>query len=177
MPWNLLVTAQEGLGGDLLRELRRLGRFRWSSFRNVILGAVDDPDAFLLALDELIERKPFVGAWVGKTLPIDVTFDVDVERFVADAQERLGPLLDRIAGRTFYVRVERRGHKGVLRTHDLEQALGAFLVDTLIGRGDTPTVTFDDPEVAVSVEIVGARAGISLVTRALRQRFATVRIR
>ena len=176
-PWNVLVTGQEGVAGDLLRQLKKLGRFRWAGFRNVIIGQVDDVEAFLQTLQDLMEQKPFVEAWLGKAVPIDATFQFSAEEFLADVERELTPFLDRLAGRTFYVRVERRGHKGVLRTAEIEQEIGAFLVRALTERGHSPKVKFDDPDVVLDVEILGDRAGISLITRELRTRFTSVKIR
>src|SRR5947207_14296957 len=119
--WNMLVTAQEGFARDLLRELKRRGRFRWSTFRNVVIGSVEDQEAFLQSLVELLDQKPFVAAWLGKALPIDATFAVEVDSFVADAEACLLSYIDQVGNRSFHVRVERRGPKGRLRTEELER--------------------------------------------------------
>jgi tRNA(Ser,Leu) C12 N-acetylase TAN1 len=74
------------------------------------------------------------------------------------------------------VRVERRGHKGIIDTQACEQTLGAFLWAALEARGARPVVEFDDPDVVVVVELVGDTGGLALVTRELRTRFPFVKI-
>jgi tRNA(Ser,Leu) C12 N-acetylase TAN1 len=174
--WNVLVTAQEGAARDLKRFVRRLGTFRWSGFRNVLLGQVTDPDAFLRALAADIERKPFAQAWLGKVLPIVTTFPVRIEHFLADAESHLTPMVEELKGKSFHVRVERRGHKGALRTHELEQQIGEYLWQRLENQHAEPAVAFKDPDVVIAVEIAGTTAGIAVVRRKLREEFPFVKI-
>jgi tRNA(Ser,Leu) C12 N-acetylase TAN1 len=180
-PWNVLITAQEGAARDLKRLvsatlMRRHGHFWRSDFRNVLLGEVQEPQAFLQALAAELERKPFAAAWLGKALPIVVTFRVQPEGFPEDVESHLAGLLDAIQGKSFHVRVERRGHKGTLRTQDLERRFGEFLWQRLIERHLQPAVTFKDPDIVVAVEIAGRSAGIALISRELRQNFPFVKI-
>ena len=86
------------------------------------------------------------------------------------------PFVDRLVGRRFHVRVERRGHKGVIDSHRCEEALGAFLWAALEARGARSVVEFHDPDVVVAVELVGDTAGLALVTRELRTRFPFLKI-
>lgn len=174
--WNVLVTAQEGAARDLKRLVNRHGTFRWSPFRNVLLGHVSDPQAFFQLLLADFEQKPFANRWLGKALPIVVTFPVRPESFLQDVQEHLGALIDALQGKTFHVRVERRGHKGELRTHELERHLGDFVWEQLQKRGEQPSVSFKDPDVVIAIEITGQTAGIAVVPRELRRAFAFVKI-
>jgi RNA polymerase-binding transcription factor DksA/tRNA(Ser,Leu) C12 N-acetylase TAN1 len=174
--WNVLVTAQEGAVRDLRRLLKPHGTFRGSGFRNVLLGAVEDIDRFLATLRLQLEQKPFAYAWLGRVLPIRVGFPVDLESFCSDVESRLGDLTAELTGKSFHVRVERRGHKGRLHTHDLELRFGEFLWNALAARGANPLISFTDPDVVIAVEIVGDAAGIALVGRAWRQAFPFVKI-
>ncbi|GIW40042.1 MAG: hypothetical protein KatS3mg076_0619 [Candidatus Binatia bacterium] len=176
MSWNVLVTSQEGAGADLLRELRALGHFRWSPYRNVLFGTVEDPEAFLQRLEELRERKPFVGSWLGKAIPVEEVFPIEPATLLDELRRRLEPRLPRLAGRSFHVRVDRRGHKGSIHTHRLEQELGAYVVEELARRGTPASVRFRDPDWVVLVEIVGDEAGLALVSRETRERHPVVRV-
>jgi tRNA(Ser,Leu) C12 N-acetylase TAN1 len=174
--WNVLVTAQEGAARDLKRFIRRHGTFRWSGFRNVLLGQVADPQEFLRTLAADIERKPFANRWLGKVLPITTTFPVRTESFLADVESLLGPLVDELKGKSFHVRVERRGHKHDLRSQELEQQLGGYLWQLLENQHAEPAVSFKDPDVVIAVEIAGTTAGIAIVRRQLREEFPFVKI-
>lgn len=174
--WNVLVTAQEGSARDLKRLVKDCGVFRWSDFRNVLLGWVQDPGSFFQTLAETLERRPFAHNWLGKVVPITVTLPVCVDTFAHDLQRQLSGLLEQLAGKSFHVRVERRGHKGQLHTHELEQQLGEYLWDQLQRRDQHPTVSFKDPDVVVVVEIAGQTAGIGVVPRRLRQEFSFIKL-
>ncbi len=174
--WNVLVTAQEGSARDLKRLVKNYGVFRWSHFRNVLLGWVPEPSAFFSTLAEILERKPFVHNWLGKAVPIAVTLPVCVDSFAQDVENQLSHLLEQLSGKSFYVRVERRGHKGQLHTHALEQQLGDYLWDQLQRRDHHPTVSFNDPDVVVIVEIAGQTAGIGVIPRRLREEFSFIKL-
>lgn len=174
--WNVLVTAQEGSARDLKRFVKQHGVFRWSQFRNVLLGRVVDPEGFFRTLDAQLEKKPFALNWLGKALPICITFPVHLETFIDDLEGHLSSLVEGLKGKSFHVRVERRGHKGDLRTHDLERQIGDYLWEELQRQGGQPVVSFKDPDVVVAIEIVGKTAGIAVVPRRLRQEFLFVKI-
>jgi len=74
------------------------------------------------------------------------------------------------------VRVERRGHKGELHTHELERRLGDYLWEQLQERGEQPAVSFKDPDIVIAVEITGPTAGIAVIPRQLRRDFTFVKI-
>jgi tRNA(Ser,Leu) C12 N-acetylase TAN1 len=176
LDWNLIVTAQEGMAQDLRRALRPVVALRGSGFRNVFAARVDDPDAALVAAGALLERQPFVALWLARMLPIARTFTVDLARLDAQLTDEVAPLLDRLAGRTFFVRVERRGHRGAVHAHATEQTLGTSIFTALERRGDEPRVRFTDPDVVVAVELLGDVGGLALVTRDQRRRFPFVRV-
>ena len=176
LDWNVVVTCRQGGQRAVRRALHPLVRLRRSGFRNVLVGRVGDVDAFLAGVAGLLERRRSLESALGKLLPIEHTFAVDVERFHDQLVAEAASLVDRLVGRSFHVRLERRGHKGVINTHAAELALGEALYGALEARGTKPTVTFSDPDVVVAVELIGDVAGFDLVTRETRQRFPFVRV-
>lgn len=174
--WNLVVTSRQGAQRRLRRALSPLVRLRTSGFRNVFVGHVEDPEGFLAAVADLRLRRPALEDWLGKVVVVERTLPVDPATFGARVQDEAARFVDRLVGRSFHVRVERRGHKGTIDSHACEQALGEFLWTELERRGARPVIEFVDPDLIVAVELVGDTAGLALVTRELRTRFPFVKI-
>lgn len=160
----------------LLAGLRRLGVFRGGGYRNVAIGRVADVPAFLDAWREAMAADPILAAAVGRVLPILRTFPVDQADPAASLLAAVEPLAPAIAGRSFYVRIERRGLRGMLNSSDVERTLGAVLWGRLEAAGHVPRVTFDDPDVVVVVETLGDRGGVALLDRAVRAGYLFVRV-
>ena len=123
-PWNILATSLEGRRDALLIALRRLGEFRSGGYRNVIAGRVADAGAFLDRVREALASDPLLPTALAKIVPIEVTlrFDPnDAAATLAAAAEGFG---DRLAGQSFFVRLERRGFKGRLHSPTLEREVG-----------------------------------------------------
>src|SRR2546430_1478556 len=87
------------------------------------------------------------------------------------------PFIARLAGGSFFVRLERRGLKGRLHTPTVERALGDHVWRALEARGHTPRVEFKDPDAVLVLETIGDEAGIAVITRALRAQHPFVKIR
>jgi tRNA(Ser,Leu) C12 N-acetylase TAN1 len=176
LDWNVLVTSREGELRSLRRMLAPLARLRGTGFRNVLTARVDDLTAFLTGVAELRERQILQEHQLGRVLPIERTFRVAVDDFDAQLRAETAYLLPRLANRRFHVRLERRGHKGIIDTAASEHALGEHLYHELEARGELAGVDFRDPDVVVVVELVGDVGGIGLITRELHQQFPFVKI-
>lgn len=168
-PWNVVVTARSDCRRKLRRGLAPLIRLRRSGYRNVLTGWHDDPTAFLDALGERLDAKPYLRATISRLMTVEHTFSVDPSIFSEQLEEQVEPLLERLTDKTFHVRLERRGHKGRINSKECEARLGGYIYDRLASRGFHPVVTFADPDVIVVVEIIDDRAGIRLLSRQDRQ--------
>jgi tRNA(Ser,Leu) C12 N-acetylase TAN1 len=176
--WNLLVTSLEGQRESLLAALRTLARFRRGGFPNVLVGTVEDPAAFLAVLQDAYERSTVVRSSLGKVIPIDRTLRfTSPDAFRDEVGGALETLIDRLVGRTFFVRIFRRGFRGQIDSTHLEGELGARLVAALEARGDRPRVRFDDPDVALVIETLRDEVGIAFLDRTLRAAHPFVRVR
>lgn len=175
-PWNVLGTAFEGRRDALLIGLRRLGRFRPGGYRNVVVGAVEDPSAFLDQVRDALASDPLLPTALAKVVPIEVTVRFEPGEPVAPLVAAAEPLLPRLAGGTFFVRLERRGLKGRLHSPTVEREIGDHVWRALEARGDTPRVTFRDPDAILLIETLGDQAGITVITRALRESYPFVRV-
>jgi tRNA(Ser,Leu) C12 N-acetylase TAN1 len=175
--WNVVATCHEGRRDALLASLRRLAGFRPGGYRNVVVARVDDPITFLDRVrDALGEDRVLAGA-LGKLVPIDVRCRIGPEEAVDQLTEAAEPLLDRLAGGSFFVRVERRGLKGRLDTSAVERAVGDGVWRALAARGGTPRVDFADADAVLVIETLGDQAGLAVLDRRLRREYPFVRIR
>lgn len=176
--WNFNMVATQAAGGiyrRLLEDLRRFGDFRRTEFLGVVLGLVDNREGFL---EEVRKRREEGSAFgdLGRLIPVDRTFVFDPENFLERAGEAVSTWLDDLAGSRFYVRLERRGHKGEILSPEVERALDAFILESLEARGASARIDFDDPDRVVVIETIGDRAGVGLLTREAMARYDFVRV-
>jgi phenylpyruvate tautomerase PptA (4-oxalocrotonate tautomerase family) len=57
----------------------------------------------------------------------------------------------------------------------LAERMSAFIVDALDKDGKKVQITFEDPDTFIIVETAGNRAGVGLITRAMRERYPFIR--
>jgi len=175
--WTVLATAFEGRRPELLRALRRLGRFGGGGYRNVCVGDVEDVPACFDAVAELLAADPTMAGVLARMLPIDVNLTIDPEDPLAGLEPAVREVAPRLAGGAYYVRVERRGLRGTVHSSDVERTLGGVVWQALEAAGHAPRVDFADPAAVLCVETLGERAGLGVVTRAMRARWPFVRVR
>src|SRR6266436_342638 len=154
--WNVLATSLEGRRDALLMALRRLGKFRRGGYRNVVVGAVESVDEFLARVREALDADPLLPTALARVVPIEATVRFEAPTAVETLAAAAEPFVDRLAGGSFFVRLERRGLKARLHT---------------------PRVEFKDPDAVLVIETIGDEAGIGVVTRALRTQHPFVKIR
>ncbi len=176
-PWNVLATSQRFREYELVGQLAPFGRFHRTGYRDVIVGWVEDADLFLQSLQHEFEKFPFNLSALGKVVPIDRIFEFTVEDFLDKAKEAIRPYIERIGDSKFYTRIERRGHKGELDSHKLEQVIGEYIHGELEKLGRHPSTDFKDPDMIVVIETVGNHAGVSLITREMKEKCRFVRVR
>ena len=176
-PWNVLATSLEGRRDALLIALRRLERFRPGGYRNVVVGMVDDPAGFLSRVRDALTADPLLPTALAKVVPLETTVRFDPAAAVDALAAAAEPLLDRLSGGSFFVRLERRGLKGRLHSPTVERELGDRIWRRLEARGETPRVEFRDPDAVLVVETLGDEAGLAVLSRALRRDYPFVRLR
>jgi len=175
--WNVLATSLEGQRDTLLSLLRRFGRFRRAGYRNVVVGRVDDVPAVLDGVRDALASDPFLPSVLAKLLPIETTVRIEPRTAVATLVDAAEPFLDRLAGGSFFVRLERRGLKGQLHTPTLEREVAEPIWRALERRGATPRVDFADPDSILVIETVGEEAGLAVLGRALRRDYPFIKVR
>jgi tRNA(Ser,Leu) C12 N-acetylase TAN1 len=175
--WNVLATSLEGRRDALLLSLRRLGRFRPGGYRNVVIGLVEEPAEFLVRVREALAADGLLPTALAKVMPIEATMQIEAETAVETLAAAAEPFLDRLAGGSFFVRLERRGLKGRLHSPTVEREIGDRVWRALEARGHAPRVDFADPDAVLVIETLGDRAGLTVVSRALRREHSFVKIR
>lgn len=169
--WNAIVTAREDRLPQARRCLRVLGRVKRTGFYNVLTMDVDDPARLIGQIEHVISEDPHASASVAHVFPAERCFDFSSPaEFESKAREAALAWVPRLAGKTFHVRVHRRGRKGTLVSPDVERAVADALIAAMYDAGSPGRVTFDDPDAIVLIETVGGRAGIALLTRDDRRR-------
>ena len=174
--WNILATSLEGRRDALLVALRRLGMFWRAGYQNVLVGYVEDQHEFLEGVRAHLSRDMLLETSLTKIVPVDRIAQFDPVGLVETLIEMLAPRADQVAGRSFYVRLERRGLKGIVHTPTVEREVGAALISKAAEYGGTTRVSFQDPDLVVAVETTGKTVGVGLLTRELRTAFPFVRV-
>jgi tRNA(Ser,Leu) C12 N-acetylase TAN1 len=174
---NLLVTmAEKAHFGYLLRELSRYGEFQKTEFFGVILGQVPNLNDFLEDIRKRgAEEDPFFQE-ISRMVPFDSFFVFRLDNFLDKSREAISPYLKQLAGKRFYVRLERRGLKGKIVSPEVEKSLDTFIMEKLGERGTSATVDFADPDAIVALETVGDRCGVSLLSRDMMDRYEFVKV-
>ena len=98
------------------------------------------------------------------------TFQSPLE-FEAKARQAVHEWVPLLGGKGFHVRMHRRGFKGKLSSMDEERFLDGYLLESLEQSGMPGRITFDDPDLVITLETLGPQAGLSLWTREELRRY------
>lgn len=169
--WNVVVTLPENTFREACHLLARWGQVRRTRHFNVLAMTVIDPSKFFNEFEAAVHETPGLLNFVSHVVPAQATFDFDtVDEFEAHARDVVRGWTTRLAGRSFHVRLHRRGFKGTLSTPHEERFLDEAIIAVLAAAGTPGRIVFDDPDTVIQVETIDARAGISLWTRDELQR-------
>jgi len=177
MEWNILATANRRQERYLLRILSRYGEFKGSGYRNVVIGRVEDVDTFLETLENLKQEKPEKLRSLSQIVPIERTFLFELSDFMNKLRDAISPHIELLENSRFYVRVERRGHKGEISSLEVEQEMDAFILEVLKNTGKLAQVSFKDPEKIIIVETIENRAGVGLITREMKEKYFFIKVK
>jgi len=164
--WNTVITARRDRLPEARRVLRTLGHVQRTGFYNVLAMNVDEPQTFLERLERLVSDQPHLAESIASIFCAERCFDFsDTSEFEAKAREAGLAWAPQLAGKSFHVRVHRRGRKRTLVSPDEERALADVLLAATREMGNPARVTFDDPDAIVLIETIGGRAGVAILTR------------
>lgn len=164
--WNVIISVRER-GYTMARAiLRNYGKVQRTSFHNLLVMKVESPSSFLAALEQRLRENPDLLAYASRIVPLTDAFDFEsVSDFEDHARKIISQWAPRLAGRSFYVRMHRRGLKGLIVSPNEEHVLDDCLLDALNQVGTPARLSFEDPDAIVDVETLDHRAGLSLWSR------------
>ncbi len=177
MEWNILATAIRKQERYLLRLLSNYGEFRGSGYRDVVLGRVEDVNAFLEGLETLRREKPEKLRPLSQIVPLERTFQFDLSNFKEKLKEAISPYIEQVEDRKFYVRVKRRGHKGEISSLEVEKEMDAFILEAINRTGKQAQINFEDPDKIIIVETIENRAGVGIITREMKEKYPFVKVK
>lgn len=164
--WNVVVSVyQEGFR-RVLKALQQLAPTERSDYYNVLIMKADDPLALLSAIERKTEESTALYDGISRVAPATRSFEFhSAEDFVEKAKQIVVEWSARLAGRSFHVRLHRRGEKYDLRTQDTERLFDDAVIDTTAKAGTPAKVSFTDPDAVIAIDAIDDRAGLALWTR------------
>jgi tRNA(Ser,Leu) C12 N-acetylase TAN1 len=175
--WNLVVSVGKHGYSKAKHLLAELGAVSKTDYYNVLVMRVADPVAVLDHLSARARREAELDHLITRVLPVSAAFDFQTpEEFEAKARAALAPWLTALGGRSFHVRMHRRGFKGRIGSQDEEQFLDHYLLEELAEAGTPGRISFDDPDLVIAIDTINQRAGLSLWRREDLKRYPLLKL-
>lgn len=176
--WNVVVTVNDRFARfHAKRGLKQFGKVELTAFHNVLVMRVPDGHALIASLNALMERDMSLINDLSRLIPAEATFNFTTkEEFEQKAGAVIFGWTDKLAGKSFHIRLHRRGMSDELRSLDEEKQLDTALLGKLTDMGKPGRIAFDDPDLVIDIETVGDRAGLSLWTREDLKRYPFLRV-
>jgi tRNA(Ser,Leu) C12 N-acetylase TAN1 len=175
--WNVVVTLREGDFANTCEILKELGKVARTDYYNVLAMRVEDVAAFPDEMQMLAKSIPSLEDSVARAVPsVHVFRFQSPDELEAKAKEVVTQWLPELAGKSFHVRMHRRGFKGRISSQHEERFLDEILLTSLDKHGAPGRISFDDPDVIIDLETIGQRAGLSMWTRAQRLRYPLLKL-
>jgi len=175
--WNILATAHWGQERRALRFLAQHGEFKSSGFKDVLRGHVEDVNLFLVNLEMIRQESPGRIDSLSQVVPLEQTFYFELPDLIEKLKETVLPYVEKIEDKKFYVRVKRRGHKGEISSQEIEKQVAGFVIEKIEKAGKHAQVTFSDPDVVIVVETIANWAGVTLITREMKEEYPLVKVK
>jgi tRNA(Ser,Leu) C12 N-acetylase TAN1 len=126
----------------------------------------DDPIAMLAAIEKETEQSTALFDAISRVAPATHNFEFhSTEDFVEKAKHLIDEWSANLAGRTFHVRLHRRGAKYDLATQDAEHLLNDVVLNATAKLGTPGKISFTDPDAVIAIDTIDDRAGLALWTR------------
>jgi tRNA(Ser,Leu) C12 N-acetylase TAN1 len=125
--WNVVVNVHERGFKQAFKLLQGFGAVFTTDYFNVLVMEVSHISRFLETLNAWVSENPNLLQVLARVVPVTSTFSFQSpEEFEAKAKEVVLSWLPQLAGKTFHVRMYRRGFKGVISSQEEEHFLDPF---------------------------------------------------
>lgn len=175
--WNVVINVNEWGFKEAFRKLGCFGPIRKTGFFNVLFLRVDDIHRMLETLREWTLEAPHALSFLSRLIPVTDTFSFQSPgEFEEKTKEIVLAWVPELAGKSFHVRMRRRGFKGRLSGLEEEHFLDKVLLEALEKTGNPGHITFENPDAIIAVETIGPWAGLLLVSREELQRYPFIKL-
>jgi tRNA(Ser,Leu) C12 N-acetylase TAN1 len=175
--WNAVISVREHGFRQAFDVFGAFGEVKRTEFYNILLLRARDVTRMLEMLLERANASPGSLAFLARLIPVTRTFIFNSpEEFETRARGAVLTWAPQLRGKSFSVRVHRRGFRGRLSSPEEERHRATLLLEELEGSGETGRIVFEDPDAVIDVETVGHWAGLSLFTREEKERYPFIRI-
>jgi tRNA(Ser,Leu) C12 N-acetylase TAN1 len=112
-----------------------------------------------------VSHAPDILNAMSHVVPFEHVFAFkNAAEFEAKSREIALSYVPQLVGKSFHVRLRRRGLKGTISTPEEERFLDDVLLGALAAAGNPSWIRFDDPDYVLLIETVAGRAGVVLWT-------------
>jgi len=169
---ELVLTSYRYKERELLEELKGLGDFEKTCFRDVIRGEVQDLEIFL---EEIDKRNVFS---LSRIVPVERSFQFFPDKVIEEFEEAVKPFIERIErGESFCVKIERRGLRESFSSQETARKIGTFVFEALKKRDrEEPKVNLNDPDEAVIFETLGRWCGVGILSKKMREKYVYLKL-
>lgn len=174
--WNVVLTCRRNGEQGALKQLKYFGHFTPTGFRDVLRGFVSERPLFFDELLKCREMRDPIWRYVARIVPVDVNFSFTLESFRERLGEAVNGLAPRIPPGPFYVRIERRGHKGEIPTPDVEREMDGRIIAAHERLGHASHVDFEAFRAVLAVETFRDLGGAGVITREETEKYDFLKV-
>jgi tRNA(Ser,Leu) C12 N-acetylase TAN1 len=175
--WNAVVNVHEHGFRRAIDVFGDFGEVKRTEFFNVLLLRAEDVHLMLESLRERALKSPDSLSFLARLIPITDTFTFSS---VIEFERKAGTIIiqwtRQLEGKSFHVRIRRRGFKGKMSSPGAEKLLDVLLLGAIEKKGAAARISFHDPDTVIAIETVGTWAGLALLTREDQHRYPFIRL-
>jgi hypothetical protein len=175
--WNAVISVREHGFKRAFDVFGEFGEVKRTEFFNILLLRARDVAQMLETLHERSQKSPASLAFLARLIPVTRTFIFNApEEFEALSRTTILGWVPDLAGKSFFIRIHRRGFRGRISSMNEERLLDTLLLEELEKSGKPGKILFEDPDAVIALETVGTWAGLALYTREEKKRYPFIRV-
>jgi tRNA(Ser,Leu) C12 N-acetylase TAN1 len=175
--WNAVISVHEHGFRRAIDAFGEFGEVKQTEFFNVLLMRAENINRMLESLRERATKHPESLSFLARLIPATHSFIFNSpDEFEHKAAEKILTWTKHVAGKSFYVRIRRRGFKGKLSSPNEERLLDLVLLESLEKAGTPARISFVNPDAIIAIETIGTWAGLSLVSREDLERYPFIKL-